>query len=195
MSGPKSSSPGVRVGDALRGDRAPEQQPEASAYDTNVNASVWVWDGILTGLLGAAVIAVFFLAVDIAQGRPLWTPYALGSAVFLGESVAADAAPQPDMVLAYTVLHAAVFLIAGLATSFALLGHRARLGPLSGVVVAVLMFAGFEAFFLVFFSTFADSVASSLFAQLGTGRIAVANLLAAGAMAATSLRPPLERRR
>jgi len=192
---PRSSSPGVRVGDALRGDRAPERQPGVAAEDVNVNASVWIWDGILTGMLGAAVIAVFFLAVDIVQGRPLWTPYALGSAVFLGESVAADAAPQPDMVLAYTMLHAAVFLIAGLATSFALLGNRARLGPLSGVVAAVLLFAGFEAFFLVFFSTFADSVASSLFAQLGTGRIAVANLLAAGAMAATSLRPPLERRR
>jgi hypothetical protein len=161
----------------------------------NVNASVWVWDGILTGVLGAAVIAVFFLALDIVQGRPLWTPYALGSAVFLGRSVAAEASPQLTMVAAYTVLHTAVFLIAGLAASFALLGHRARLGPLAGVAAAVVLFVGLEAFFLVFFSTFADSVSSTLFAQLGTGRIAIANLLAAAAMATTSLRPPLERRR
>jgi len=41
--------------------------------------------GIPTGLVGAAVVAVFFLVVDLVAGQPLATPSALGATLFRGE--------------------------------------------------------------------------------------------------------------
>ena len=164
---------------------------------TDVEASTWVRDGIVTGGIGATLIALFFLIVDVLQGRPLWTPSALGSAVFLGKGLATDAAWHPPLVAAYSALHGGVFVAAGLAASFAWLGHRARRRGLPGfLLTAGVLFAAFEAFFLVFFVVFADSMAGGLLiGELGGGRIALANALAACAMAATTLWPPLGWRR
>src|SRR5207247_8113943 len=40
--------------------------------------------GIVAGLIGAAVVAVWFFAYDIARGRPFHTPGLLGAFVFYG---------------------------------------------------------------------------------------------------------------
>ena len=39
-------------------------------------------EGILTGIIGATAVAVWFLIVDTINGHPLYTPRALGAAVF-----------------------------------------------------------------------------------------------------------------
>ena len=37
-------------------------------------AKPWMGEGILAGVTGAAVVAAFFGVIDLAAGRPLWTP-------------------------------------------------------------------------------------------------------------------------
>jgi hypothetical protein len=39
-------------------------------------------EGIVASLLGASTIAVWFLILDTIQGRPLYTPTVLGTALF-----------------------------------------------------------------------------------------------------------------
>ena len=41
-------------------------------------------DGVLAGLVGAIVVAVWFLVLDLFHGTPFATPSLLGRAVFLG---------------------------------------------------------------------------------------------------------------
>lgn len=180
---------------------APEPEPPTRGSETarspdpgdaeagTAEASAWVPDGLVAGVIGAALIAVFFLGVDLVEGRgAFWTPGALGSALFLGEPLAASETPQPVIVIGYTVLHGSVFAIAGMLGSFLLLGNRSRLGPASGLVMAVALFAGFEIVFLGL-----ERLAPGLSGAFSASRVAMANVLAAAAMAAALLRPPLQR--
>jgi hypothetical protein len=158
-------------------------------------SNAWT-DGLFAGAIGAAVIAVFFLAVDLAEGVPLRTPGALGSELLLGRPLDAGAPPSLALVLGYTVLHAVMFVTAGVVASFALIGRSKELGPLFGLGLAAALFAGLEAFFL----TLVALAAPELITDFGAGRIATANMLAAGAMSVALLRPhrdalPLLRRR
>ena len=41
-------------------------------------------EGVVGGLIGAAVVALWFLLFDLARGKPLLTPALLGAAVFYG---------------------------------------------------------------------------------------------------------------
>lgn len=41
-------------------------------------------EGIVAGLTGAATLAVWFLLLDSLDGRPFYTPSALGTALFRG---------------------------------------------------------------------------------------------------------------
>ena len=45
-------------------------------------------EGIIAGLIGAALVAVWFLIYDVARGRPFRTPSLLGMAAFEGVSEA-----------------------------------------------------------------------------------------------------------
>ena len=74
---------------------------------------------------------------------------------------------------------------AGVIASVALIGHRPTLGPLSGLFLAAGLFAGLEVFFLGLIAL----AAPALLGEFGTGPVATANLLAAGAMAVAILRP------
>src|SRR5216117_2820931 len=42
--------------------------------------------GLITGLVGAVAVAVWFFVLDVVTGHPLRTPAALGSALLLGAS-------------------------------------------------------------------------------------------------------------
>lgn len=153
---------------------------------TDAEANPWVIHGIAAGVVGAAVIALFFLLIDAVAGHAFWTPAALGAAVFQGRSLEPGDPLSPALVVAYTVLHGGAFVVAGLATSFALLGHRREIQPLRGsLLLATLLFVALEIFFLGFFIFFGSSVATELITDLGPGRVSVANALAALAMAGT----------
>jgi len=156
--------------------------PDSASSETDVEATPWVAEGILAGLVGAAAIAVFFGAIDLAAGRPLWTPNALGAALFLGQRLTADAPISPALVGGYTVIHGWVFVSIGLLASFLLVGAQA---PGDARAVRILALAG--ALFLAFgaiFAAFAALLAIDAAAPHGFGRILAANAIAAVAMAA-----------
>lgn len=86
-------------------------------------------EGVTVGLIGAAVAMLLFLVVDLAAGAPLRTPALLGNALFHGEAGARDvAAVTIPVVLGYTAVHLAGFVLFGLAVSglFALAEREKR---------------------------------------------------------------------
>ena len=85
-------------------------------------------EGITVGLIGAAVAMLLFLGVDLAAGAPLRTPAMLGNALFHGARGASEVAITTPVVLGYTVVHLAGFVLFGLAVSglFALAEREKR---------------------------------------------------------------------
>lgn len=112
----------------------------------------WVREGIVSGLLGAAAVALIFFVVDLAAGRPLWTPHALGTALFRGEIAPPDADVSPALIGGYTVIHGWVFVSIALVVAAIL--SESTLSPerrwARVVALAIALFVGFSAVFLVF---------------------------------------------
>jgi len=67
---------------------------------------------VVVGLIGAAVAMLLFLLVDLGAGVPLRTPAMLGNALD-----AREAAITTTVVLGYTAVHVAGFVLFGLAVS------------------------------------------------------------------------------
>jgi hypothetical protein len=129
-------------------------------------------------LLGAVVISLVYLAIDVAGGRPLYTPNALGAALFRSESLGPDAPIELTLVLAYTAVHAGVFIAFGLMGALSMLEGARRLSSVAAAAVgAAALFAGFEITFEIFGLLFAPA------GGLGGWHAAFANALAAVAMA------------
>jgi hypothetical protein len=148
------------------------------AAETRSDAVPWVATGLASGVVGAAIVALFFLVLDWIGGQPLWTPNTLGSALFRGEVLPADAPLELAMVLGYTAVHGVVFVGFGLISAFILMSDERGAGAGRTAGLAVALFAAFEASFLVFAWLFEPG----LMAQLGAGWVALANALAAVAM-------------
>ncbi|MCL4686294.1 hypothetical protein KJ059_16270 [Myxococcota bacterium] len=152
--------------------------------DPNVQHIPWVFEGILAGVIGAATVAVLFLVFDLLEGRPLWTPFALGAGLFRGEIPPRGTPIEPVLITAYTVLHGGVFTAVGLLAASELMtgsrlpgaGSRSR-----ALVLATLLLVAFSAIF----AGFAALGVPGVMQLFGIGRIALANLLASGAMAVT----------
>lgn len=77
-------------------------------------------EGLIVGVLAAAVVAAWFLAYDFAAGMPFRTPSLLGAILF-GGGQAMEGAASLSLVLMYTLVHVAVFVgfgvvVAGLFT-------------------------------------------------------------------------------
>lgn len=92
--------------------------------------------GALAGAIGATALVVWFLIIDLIQGRPFFTPRFLVSSLFgmpLDETGAA-------VVIAYTVAHYAVFLLVGVSVAAALQRLPAVPSFLLGVVLGVFFF-------------------------------------------------------
>jgi hypothetical protein len=129
-------------------------------------------------VLGAFVVAVFFLILDIAAGRPLATPSALGAVLFLGEPFDLSRPLDPVMIAGYTAIHGTVFIaFASIAAVLLLsIGVRPRSDSQRAGVIVVALFLAATGIFYVF------SQVSGISALDGW-RVLVANLLAALAMA------------
>ena len=69
--------------------------------------------GLVTGLIGAGVVALWFFTLDLAAGHPLRTPTALGAALLFGASNVAAVQTNLGLVAAYSVVHVAAFVLAG----------------------------------------------------------------------------------
>jgi TRAP-type C4-dicarboxylate transport system permease large subunit len=136
-------------------------------------------DGIVAGVIGAATIAIWFLILDTVNGRPLYTPTVLGTALFRrGEGLASpESLPISfEMVLLYTWVHGLVFaVIGGVASRLLQLAER---NPNLGFGI-LLLFVVFEFGFL----SVATLVEGRILQALAWQAILVGNLLAVAAMA------------
>jgi hypothetical protein len=136
----------------------------------------WLVHGVISGVIGAFLVQLLFLGIDLVMAQPFWTPHALGSALFLGESPAPS--PQLVLVLGYTVLHGAVFVSVGMlaAATLPLVPVRRRLAL--GALTAVALFVVLEGIFALFDVLFVAPVAASP----ETWAVTLANVLAAVGM-------------
>jgi hypothetical protein len=69
-------------------------------------------DGIITGLLGAGIVAAFYFVIDLMRGQAFMTPSILGQAFILHQPLT-PAAPDTVAVVAYTVFHVVAFIAFG----------------------------------------------------------------------------------
>ncbi len=134
--------------------------------------------GIVAGTLGAATIALWFLILDTIEGRPLYTPAVLGTALFRGG--AGLDSPESlrisfDMVLAFTWVHLLVFVVIGGIASHLLAAAERR--PATGFGV-VILFVVFEFGFIAFSTMFAEATLHIL----AWPAVLVGNMLAAASM-------------
>jgi hypothetical protein len=135
-------------------------------------------EGIRAGLVGASVIALWFLLVDTFAGRPLYTPTVLGAALFHGGAgIENESAVTPslELVAGFTWVHYLVFMLIGIGA--ARLMALAERNPSLGFGI-VLFFAVFEFGFLLASMVFAEGVLQ----RLAWPAVVVGNLLAAVGM-------------
>src|SRR5207244_6326731 len=115
---------------------------------------------------GAAIVALWFLAIDTIRGEPFRTPQLLGTA-FLRQTDPVAA------VLSYTIVHGFTFLAFGIAAS--LLVAAAEHQP----VFVFFLVIGFTAFEVAAFGAIVVA-AHWVLNEVAGWTIFVANLLAAG---------------
>jgi hypothetical protein len=127
-------------------------------------------EGVIAGLIGATIVALWFLAIDTIQGEALRTPRLLGNA-FLR-----DTAPSAA-VLSYTIVHGVMFLVFGVLASALIAGAERQ--P-AFVFFLVILFTAFEV------ASFGAIIimAKWVLDEVAAWTIFVGNLLAAGAMLA-----------
>jgi hypothetical protein len=131
--------------------------------------------GLMTGLLGAITVAVWFFLLDLVTGHPFATPGALGSALLFGASNAEGAALNLGVVAAYTVVHLLAFGVAGMV--FVLIAEQIETSP-SFVLLACLTAIVLEGVVLGALTLGAQWVLGSV----GMWEMFIANLLAVGSM-------------
>ena len=104
-----------------------------------------VAEGVVVGVIGAVIVAMWYFIVDTAGGQPLHTPNVLGK-IFLRGDLAPGARIVPQAVIGYTVMHFIFFALVGIGlTSLVHLAVRntsLRMGVWLGFVIAFGLFAG-----------------------------------------------------
>ena len=150
-------------------------RPEVPFGVTTLRDHPLLRDGLITGAIGAGVVALWFLLLDVARGAPLFTPAALGSVVFLGAGNAAQVQMSLGIILAYTALHIAAFAVVGVVFEWS----AGRLEHAPGMwLMALLVFITLDGIFLGTIGSLGQWVLGAL----GIWAVAIANLLAIGAM-------------
>ena len=151
---------------------AREQRPLGLAF---LKGYPLLAQGVVTGLVGAAVVALWFLALDVAAGQLLRTPAALGAALLFGASNVAAIQVNLGIVAAYTAVHVAAFVVAG--TVFVAVAEQIERAPVLIVLIAMAMIV-LEAVVVAMLALGAQWVLGTL----GIWSVLVANVLAVSAM-------------
>jgi hypothetical protein len=76
-----------------------------------------LFEGVLVGLAGAAAVAIWFFLYDLAAGTPFRTPALLGAVLFNGLRDSSTLTIAPGLVLKYTAVHGAAFVVFGIAAA------------------------------------------------------------------------------
>jgi hypothetical protein len=132
-------------------------------------------EGIIAGLIGAALVAVWFLIYDAALGRPFRTPSLLGAAAFQGVTDPAAVPTAAQLVVQYTVLHGVVFALIGVLIAYLIVSAQREPSRVLTLFIALMCF---EVFFLAVLTWLAHPVLG----ELAWWTILSANALAAGGM-------------
>lgn len=149
----------------------------AAASEPRSSLSAVLSDGLYAGLIGAVLVAAWFLILDTIAGHPFRTPSLLGTWIIHGPGAVVDGMIDPAMVAAYTAVHMVVFVLIGTVASYLVaLSDRQ---PMAGVGL-IFLFAIFEVGFFVF----AAVMGGDVIGKLGPWAIGVGNLVAALGMAA-----------
>lgn len=119
--------------------------------------------GAVAGFVGAMVVVLWFLGVDLVRGEPLATPAFVASALLGGSTLAA--------IPAYTILHFMSFQIVGTATSWAM----DRLGVVAPTLLGLAV--GFLLFDLIFYGS-VISTGADVVAEVGWAAVLIGNILA-----------------
>jgi hypothetical protein len=146
---------------------------------TTVDSTRIYKEGFIAGILGALTVAVWFLVVDMMQGRPFYTPTVLGTALFGRGVWPATLETMPasfEMVAMFTWVHVLAFAVIGVVV--ARLIATAERNPSLGFGF-VLLFVILEACFTVAVMIVAEPVLRAL----TWPAILAANFLAAAVMA------------
>lgn len=86
-----------------------------------------LWEGMIAGAIGYAVVALFFVVVNLLQGRAAFhTAEALGLALFYGGAEAVGVG-HAGPVIAYNGFHLVLFLVLGMAAAW--LVAKSEQGP------------------------------------------------------------------
>ncbi len=84
-------------------------------------------EGLVAGLIGYAIVALFFLAMNVVQGRPPFeTAEFIGRALFYG-GAGAETTGQAGPILAYNGVHLLLFIAFGVFTAW--LVAKSEQGP------------------------------------------------------------------
>lgn len=134
-------------------------------------------EGFVAGVIGAAVVAIWFLAFDLMKGRPFHIPALLGSVVFLGLRDPQAIHVTPGLVVGYTVVHLIAFATFGILCAALIAAAERETGLL---LASLALFACFQLFFL----GLAGQAARLLLGAIVWWEIFIANLLASLAMLA-----------
>jgi hypothetical protein len=134
-------------------------------------------DGLFTGMIGALAVAVWFLILDVAAGRPLYTPALLGAWLLHGSQAGTTpVAVAPLEIAAYTAFHFVAFTTVGIVFSWMMtLFERFPIMFFVLLVLFVSLMVGFFGLDIV--------LGAQLTGKLQAWTIVVANLLAALGMA------------
>lgn len=149
---------------------------EVFEVGTVLSQNIILKQGLIAGLLGGSVVAIWFLVLDAIQKPLFYTPAALGSALFFGASQAGDVMLRADVVIGYTFVHFAAFFLIGLAA--ARFTNEAERNP-HVLLGLVLCFVTLEVASIGVLSL----MASWLFETVAWWSPTIANLLAAAVMA------------
>jgi putative oxidoreductase len=154
-----------------------------AGYDAAVHTPrPLVREGVIAGIIGASVIAVWFFFVDLIAGQMLFTPTTLGRGMLsIFGPVPADQSPV-FIVLGYTIFHYAAFVVLGLVAAMIVNLANREPGILLGFVV---LFAAMEVGFYAFVGLLQQATPLG---SLAWYNVMIGNLLAAAAMGMYLLR-------
>jgi hypothetical protein len=136
-----------------------------------------VREGVVSGIIGAVIIAVWFLVYDVITGHPFHTPALLGAIVFNALHQPEGFAVTTALVLGYTVLHFFAFIMFGIASSILMAASEREPVVALGELV---LFVWFELCFVAFV-TFLDA---SALEEIGWWNIIGGNIVALAAIIA-----------
>lgn len=172
--------PEVLIGDCLSGIAlmlylGSVHEARTLAWNTGLAASRTLREGIISGLLGAVAVAAWMTLVDLVYGRVLFTPAALGSALFYGAHHITEVHTDVTTVIGYSVIHVVLFIAAGWVVA-AMLTKSEETPPL--ILGLVLLVVSMEALFIGLTAIFAQWILG----YIGWWAILGGNIIGAAAM-------------